>query len=90
MQIVQVDVVKRDAELRKGVERGLLGPPVESIAPIVGEVAQITDISAVGPGVTGRLIGKRVRPRRSRKSAMSASGMRRLNGVGLAVMMRLG
>ena len=58
MQIMQVDAVERHAELRKGVQRGFLGPPVEPIAPIVGEPAQIGDIGAIGPSLARRLIGK--------------------------------
>ena len=31
MQIMQIDAVERDAELRKGVQRGFLGPPVKTV-----------------------------------------------------------
>src|ERR1700712_3131825 len=58
MKVMQVDVVKRDAELWKGVQRGFLGSPVVPIAPIFGEAAQIADIGAISPGVSGRLIRK--------------------------------
>ena len=58
MQIMQVDAVERDAELRKGVERCFLRPPVKPVAPVFGEFAKISDIGAIGPGLAGRLIGK--------------------------------
>jgi len=58
MQVVQVDVVKRHAELWKGVQRGFLGPPVELAAPVFGEPAKIRDIGAIGPCITGRLVGE--------------------------------
>src|ERR1700675_4811701 len=41
LEIVQIDAVERDAELREGVQRGFLGPPVEIIAPVFHELAQI-------------------------------------------------
>ena len=75
MQIMQVDAVDRNAELRKGIERRFLCPPIKPVAPIFDETAQIGDIGAIGPWIAGRRAesGKRVRARRSRRSAMSAS-----------------
>ena len=58
VQIMQVDAVERDAELRKGVQRGFLGPPVEFVAPVFRELAKIGDIGAIGPRFAGRLVGK--------------------------------
>src|SRR5258708_2158835 len=55
---MQVDAVERDAELRKGVERGFLGAPVEILAPVFGELAQIADIGAIGPGFARGLVGE--------------------------------
>jgi hypothetical protein len=46
---MQVDVVKRDAELRKGIERGFLRPPVKIVAPVFRERTKIGDIGAIGP-----------------------------------------
>src|ERR1700710_1966659 len=56
MEVVQINVVKCDAELWKGVQRGFLGSPVKTIAPIFGEAAEIADIGAIGPCVSRRLI----------------------------------
>src|SRR5471030_3546996 len=58
MQVMQVDAVERHAKLREGVQRGFLSPPVEAIAPVVCQLAKISDRGAIGPCVTGRLIGK--------------------------------
>ena len=58
MQIMQVDAVERHAKLRKGVQRGFLGPPVEIVAPVFSEAAKISDIGAIGPCLAGRLVGK--------------------------------
>jgi hypothetical protein len=38
MKVVEIDAVERNAELRKGVERGLLGPPVKFVAPVFREL----------------------------------------------------
>ncbi len=58
MQIMKVDAFERDAELRKGVQGSFFGPPVKFGAPVFREFAKITDIGAIGPCITGRLIGK--------------------------------
>src|SRR3954449_13124475 len=58
MQIVQVDIFKRYAELRKSVQRGFLGAPIEFGAPIFREFTQIRDVSAVSPRFAGRRIRK--------------------------------
>src|SRR6202035_1305564 len=58
MQEMQIDVADRHAKLRESVQRGFLGPPVEIIAPVSDELAQIGDIRAIGPGVSGRLVGE--------------------------------
>ena len=58
MQKVQVDAVERNAELRKGVQRGFLGAPVKPVAPVFHQLTKISDIGAIGPGLAGRLIGK--------------------------------
>src|SRR5216684_5236379 len=58
MQVVQVDAVERDAELRKSVQRGFRGSPVKMVAPVFGEFAEIDDIGAIGPWITGRLVGE--------------------------------
>src|SRR3984893_8538963 len=58
MQIMQLDVVERDAELRKGVERGFLRPPVKIVAPVFRERTKIGDICAIGPCLGRRLSGE--------------------------------
>ncbi len=55
-EVVQVDAVQRDAELREGVEHRLLPPPVEPGAPVLHEAAQAGDVGAEFPGFAGRLI----------------------------------
>ena len=58
VQIMQIDAVERDAELRKGVECCFLRPPVKPVAPVFRKLAKIGDIGAIGPGLAGRLVGK--------------------------------
>ena len=58
VQEVQVDAVQRHLELRKGVEPRLLRAPVEAVAPVLDQLAQVRDVGAVGPGLAGRLVGE--------------------------------
>ena len=58
MQVKEIDALERDAKLRKRIQRGFLGPPVECVAPVFGELPNIADVSAVGPCVAGCRIGK--------------------------------
>src|SRR6202158_1882807 len=58
MQVVEIDTLERDAELRKGIKRGFLGAPVKIVAPILRKLPKISDVSAVVPCATGRLVGK--------------------------------
>jgi hypothetical protein len=58
VQEVHVDAVERRLELRKGVEPGLLGAPVEARPPVLDEFAQVADVGAVGPCLTRRLVGE--------------------------------
>ena len=58
MQVMEIDAVEPDAELRERIQRGFLGPPVECVTPVFGELAKMADIGAVSPCSTGRRIGK--------------------------------
>ena len=62
---VQVDARERDLELLERVELRLLGAPVEAVAPVLDERAQIVQVRAVGPLGAGNL----VRPAGAREPA---------------------
>ena len=52
----------------------------------IDKAAKIVDVRAVKPGSPGAESGKRVRARRSRKSAISLLGTRNVNGCGIALL----
>ena len=83
VQVVQLDTVERDAELRKRIQRGFLAPASRTRRASIRRACENRRHRCHRPRLAGRRSGKRVRERRSRRSAMSASGMRRVNGVGL-------
>ena len=56
MQEMQINAVKFGTELRKGVQRGFLRTPIETLLPIGQQIAQIGDACAVSPGRFRRLI----------------------------------
>src|ERR1700749_538717 len=56
VEIVNVDAVERNAELRKSIQGGFRSPPVEMAPPIFGEIAKVADVGAVGPGIAGCLV----------------------------------
>ena len=58
MERMDIDPGDGHLDLRKAVEPGLLCPPVETIAPIGDDIAQIADIGAIGPRRIRRLIGQ--------------------------------
>ena len=45
------------AELRVGVQLGLLGAPVELLGPVVGQLPQVVDGHAALPGCARQLLG---------------------------------
>jgi hypothetical protein len=58
VDVVQVDAGERHGELTEGVEPGLVGAPVEALAPIVEQLAQVGDAGPGGPRGAGRLVGQ--------------------------------
>ena len=84
---MQVDAVQRHLELREGVEPRFLRAPVEAgRASESTKLLQIGDVGAVGPGLAGRLVGNRVRARRSRRSSIALSATCSWKGCTLADM----
>src|SRR6516164_10767785 len=65
MQVMQVDAIEGYAKLRKCVQRRFLRPPVEALAPVIDEAAQIGDIGAIGPRIAPCLAGRGIRKARA-------------------------
>ena len=56
MQEVDVLAVDRGDELRDLVQPGLLGPPVEAVGPVAGQVLQVVQRDAASPVVAGGML----------------------------------
>ena len=55
--VVDVDAVDLAEELGPGVERGLLGAPVVLVAPVVAQLAHVSDVGSVVPAGVGDGVG---------------------------------
>ena len=56
VQEVQVNAVKRDFVLRKGIQPSLLSSPVKSNLPVLNQGPQIRQIGTVGPRLAWTLV----------------------------------
>jgi hypothetical protein len=56
MKKVQVDIVQSHLILGEGVQSHLLSTPIKIISPIIDQPPNPSDIGAVRPGRTGRLV----------------------------------
>jgi hypothetical protein len=64
---MNVDAVQRSPELRDRIEPRLLRPPVESVAPIRDEIAQIPAIRPERPAIAAIILRRLIGEARARK-----------------------
>src|ERR1700730_16977125 len=62
MDEVKVDARDRDREMREPVQQAFLRPPVETLAPVAGQLLQVAEVCSRNPG---RYVRGLVRPARA-------------------------
>src|SRR3954452_12032672 len=58
LQEVQVNAMKRDFVLRKGIQPSLLSSPVNPTPPVLDQAPQIRQIGTIGPRLAWTLVGE--------------------------------
>ena len=54
VEIMKLDVIQLSFELSKPVQPAFLGPPVEIVLPVMGEIPHIVDVGAELPWLCRR------------------------------------